>query len=879
MQEILWFLRYRPPTAPIPDFFFYAELLSLRLYARRYAALARPKSSKTCPEIVPYLLSQGCFETTRPILGNPVNPRLSVQVARQNAIGRLGQLRGYHKDNTSADGKDDDGLYYHTGAGKPSNTSSIDDTVREIRYWERRLLKAQAKDGADGVWNLFKLLKRRRSSHILVHPQADSLRDKLVSSLIDNETQLAKLLDIAKELRKAEQFTWPHLYAKIIHSFLSRAEYSKALAWHGQLSPDFLPSADMFGVLLANLATRDDTDLQDTLARLYSLQIEHKLYDHIIPVLYGTGRSKQARVWRRRLLNSGDFPLTSKSLPFVRFLQRYYPNTPLAKEELLIAASAEAHQEHHNDPLVAEWPQTETYGDSLMAKWLATRWMPIDFAINFVLNLGLRTIGPRSLQSLALREPNAKGVAERIKVLEKRGMDISHQVYCKALVYFARSGDDKLLSSLLDCDIHPNEFDNLRTRQILMAASLRRGDAARAELLRGIGRAITPTAQPSTLNMLLEKELGQGREGSVKRVLRRMKQMNVSMGQTAAKMCLQHALKDIAWHPLRLGPNHSQLSTAIDTVRVVSRHDVAIPVWCWRKLLTNLGRTGRLDELEQLALEIVALYQRQYRELIPVHHGDLPRVPKSLASDTEPLLTSSSGSKLLDGIDPGDSADLEISEPYQLVDSGQPQPGPLSGVDNTHQQQSDATIRDEDLDTDENEFTPEYIPADLDFSHQEHPLFKLFDASLQRSIIRWGFDQMLAQRPRSPEAQVTSPDSTASFDVARGVRLLALLRDQGVYVPRAMVRAAVLARIVLNQVPGRRRDRARDSHEISTEAFKNLVDEAWGSELLPRMGELLHEVERQKLQTWSRYPKLFGRAFDDEYEDNHKEATNTLPIG
>ena len=110
------------------------------------------------------------------------------------------------------------------------------------------------------------------------------------------------------------------------------------------------------------------------------------------------------------------------------------------------------------------------------------------------------------------------------------------------------------------------------------------------------------------------------------------------------------------------------------------------------------------------------------------------------------------------------------------------------------------------------------------------------------------------------------------FDVACGVHLLALLRDQGVLIDMQVLRATVISRIALGQVPGRRKDRSRDVNEMSLENLKRLVDEAWGAEIMPSLPDIKRELERQKPKLWSRYPKLFGKMFDQRQRDGEGGA-------
>lgn len=158
------------------------------------------------------------------------------------------------------------------------------------------------------------------------------------------------------------------------------------------------------------------------------------------------------------------------------------------------------------------------------------------------------------------------------------------------------------------------------------------------------------------------------------------------------------------------------------------------------------------------------------------------------------------------------------------------------------------------------------IPADLPFSHREHPVQKVFDARLQRAIVRWGFDQTLTSEP-SATSDVKEDSSLEAFDVAVGVRILASLRDAGVLIDQQVVRSALFSRIAVAQVSGRPKARSRDGNETSPQHVKSLVDKAWGSELLPPIPQLIQELEKQKPKLWKRYPRLFRKSYDSEEKE------------
>ncbi|KAJ6444184.1 pentatricopeptide repeat domain-containing protein [Purpureocillium lavendulum] len=789
----------------------------------------------------------------------------------------------------------------------------------DVELWKSRFAASRREHGKPGVWSEFEFVKEQGSLEVFTESDADVLRDEVLAAALLDDTRIATLVNAAQQLHLDHGFEWPDLYMKLIHYFLDQGQYDDAVRWHLQLASTLPPSTEVFGALLSSFVVDPTPQMQSTLTTIYVFSTERRLYDYIIPALFSSGQSKLARTWRKKLVLFKDVPTsTSKSRPFLKFLVRYYPSIPLTAEEL----AAAGFEFYRPTPDINSFEAPELaapidydqrsgqYSDSLVAKWFASTWTSVEFAINLVHRLGLRVIGPRSLQSLALRESNAKDVADRIAQTERLGIEISAQAYCRALVLFARQGEDGLLSDLLSCDIHPDEFDDLETRQLLMVSAVRQGDWRRERLFQRIEWAIETGPSSRRLNSLLRSEFSKRKLGQTRLVLDRMEALRVRMAQTNATQLLERTFVGLSVHPGErsrqrqpseaVNPN-SLLNRAIDITRRIACHDVAIPIHYWKVLVYNLGRTGRFEEMEQLCFEIVQLYTPPYGGLIPVHDEDLPGANVvGLSSHGEPLKESEApgppetlrgpiATRRALGSGASDHSFIENLFTRQVREMENLERNPPTGSENgtrtTYTTANDEYALDTNeslggwidsvgqLDGDVAKDSPagtdakEDIPADLPFTHREHPVQKIFDAHLQRSIVRWGFDHTLAKRPNSPALLDMGFPGTVDFDVACGVHLLSLLRDQGVLIDTQVLRATVISRIALGQVPGRRRDRSRDGNEMSLENVKKLVDEAWGTEIMLSLPDIRRELERRKPKLWSRYPKLFGKTFDQRQMD------------
>ncbi|KAM0438921.1 hypothetical protein ACHAPT_001682 [Fusarium lateritium] len=728
---------------------------------------------------------------------------------------------------------------------------------------------------------MFKELRTAGEVHVITEPRAEFLRDNILKAALTNADRMEELFAFAQQLRDEYDFDWPELYMKVVHFYLSQSDFDAASRWHLKLMPVFRPDLDSFGALLTSFVIDFSPEIQRTLTRMYVLSPYRELYDYVVPALFDSGQSHPARVWRKRFILFNDHPTSSKSKPFLDFASRYFPTMRLTREELRLLGQDGSNEGALADSTTSGDSQSDQpkgiYSDKFTARWFASSWTSAEFAINLMHKLGLRTIGPLSLQSVALREDDARGVLDRLTQLQKLRIAIAPNVYCKALVSFAKRGDDDLLRDLLHCDIHPDEFNDPETRQMLLAASARQQDWGRERLLQEVEGLETWASHQTTthskeLNQHLRAVLARKGLHSVRMVLDQMDTSNVSMEQGNSTELLRRVFKDIWYHPKTSKQKvygyqgDPQLDRAINLALRVARHDVAIPIRYWQILLYNLGRLGRFSELEELSYEICELYNPEYGGLIPVHSRDMPPKLGTILNKESEKMELWPGPSLAE---PGKGKQGHFPEEFWRAEIGitqeelEDQSDKTKSDEKTHDSWSKRNDKADDV------FC---IPADLPFTNRQHPVQKIFDTSLQRAILRWGFDKTLAQEPTRPSLLKVKQAGAQDFDLAYGVRLLALLRDRGVFVDKQIVRSAIVNRIAVAHLPGRARARARDDRELSPSNMKRLVDEAWGSEILPGIAQLSTEIENQKPKLWKNYSRLFKKNYDKDGDDDEEET-------
>ncbi|KAF5679920.1 hypothetical protein FHETE_644 [Fusarium heterosporum] len=739
----------------------------------------------------------------------------------------------------------------------------------EISSWERRIVAIRHSYGDQGTWETFLELRKHGDIHLITESRAVFLRDNILKAALAHPDRMEELFTFAQGLQEKYHFDWPEFYLKVVHFYLAHTDYDAAFRWHLKLLPAFRPDLDSFGALLASFAIDFSPKNQSTLTRMYAFNPYRGLYDYVVPALFDSGQSHPARVWRKRFILFNDHAKSPKSMPFLDFLSRYFPNVQLTTEELTIlkGESGVSNRTASLGPGDTQSDQDKgIYSDKFTARWFASSWTSSEFAISLMHKLGLRRVGSQSLQSVALREDDARGVAQRLAQFRDLGMNIAPTVYCKALISFAERGEDDLLRDLLHCDIHPAEFDNSEVRLMLLAASAKEQDWRREQLLQEIEALATqPVSKQNKglsweLNRNLSIALSAKGLAQVRSVLDKMDTMSVTLEQKNSEGLLYRVFEDIWYHPKRSKQKihglqgDPEVDRAIHLSLRVARHGVAIPIRYWQMLLYNLGRLGRFKELEEFSYEICEIYSPDPGGLIPVHWRDIPKPnPKPNDSDSEQGAWPHYYS-----YPDGKKKQSHFKEEFWRAEIGSVQ-------DDLDVSSTKLTSDNKTRASSQKRHKSDYvfcIPADLPFTNRQHPIQKIFDINLQRAILRWGFDITLGLEPTQAALTKLKPTGVTDFDLACGVRLLALLRDKGVYIDEQVVRSAIINRLVVAHVPGRTRARARDDRELSPAHMKQLVEEAWGSEILPSEAQLASEIATQRPKVWKSYSKLLRQSYD-----------------
>ncbi|KAH8174286.1 pentatricopeptide repeat domain-containing protein [Sarocladium implicatum] len=690
----------------------------------------------------------------------------------------------------------------------------LSDNVSE---WYRHAVRTTELFGPEAAWQSMSLL-RQADLRLLARRDADLLRDAFLQAAIGDDLRLHEFVQVVKALEECHGFEWADLYGNVMYNLLDEGESGRAVFWHSRLYSTFGPSRTVFAALLSHFVVDSSPDMQSTLVKLYKTSKGAKLYDSIIPRLFDWGQSALARQWRKMFLLADDMPTSPASSPFLRFLSAYYPTLPLkAPERTLIEPST-----IQPPPIIKTKSDSElqsirklTQGDHLVAKWFASAWTTLDFAIDLAHRIGVTMLGPLALQAMGLRERGATSLSARLSQLENLGVEISPMTYCRVLVYFAKHNEDALLESLLTSDVHPDEFEDVQTVHMLASAAERRQDAVQKRLMVEVERVmqILSAEDVSDEPSILKQDLSMTQTGL----------SDLDPTQYHAREALDIVFEGIHYHPrkwMKRQPRDGEerLHLAVSVLRQAFADDVPIPLEYWRRTIYSLGRLGQLSLLETVCLDIAQMYNSSQERLIPVHASDVP----GQAGQT-----------------------FEVPDLEEEAD----------GLEMWQRAvESRSTGRQDHA----------YIPSDLPFSHRQHPIQLIFHQRLQRNILRWGFDNALQNRhpiTGPAERQPVTTDLTwraaqsSKPGLGRGLSILAKLRQAGVLIDRQIIRSELVNRIIAAEFPGRDRAPWMDSHELAIPHLMRLVEGIWGPGVFENAEELKRLVEDRRDKNLNHYWK------------------------
>lgn len=523
----------------------------------------------------------------------------------------------------------------------------------DLTLWAFLLEYRKRIHGSDGVamfWDAF----RTRGIRIPIEMR---ITDKLWSTFLEfglkNHVVLRQIVEYAERMWISEQSKylsprWEEFYSTIVQHFLIHGRDGAALHWHNILSKHARPRHKAFRAICHQVA-RFNGDLR-ALEIIYHEQPRHSIYQSVVPTLCHQEDFSSALHWHYICMKHLDFPLTMKDVePLLCFLRMYDDGRARLVTESLANAQVPCFYvlptgPEHKATLSREFTNMihgeimnvpeKSYNDPLGARWFATTWVSLDVAINAVHALGMREIGPLSLQAIALREPDPINLTNRISQLRSLGISIGNSMFSRAIDKFSRDREYKYLEGLLASDQHPDVLEDARLQEHLLLSYVRDKDwdqyrrNLEIQALRGANPAVEKQ------NTALRVHAAMGDKAAVMKILFGMQRTGVKIKSNTMSAILRSVLRprQISHRPAT-GPPGQDLKLAIHILKTAMISGNHVPPTLWIEIIRRLGMQGYSQgQRYSPGLEITSIFLASWygNESSRPHYHRVPRqVPAS----------------------------------------------------------------------------------------------------------------------------------------------------------------------------------------------------------------------------------------------------------
>ncbi|PQE08828.1 pentatricopeptide repeat domain-containing protein [Rutstroemia sp. NJR-2017a WRK4] len=529
----------------------------------------------------------------------------------------------------------------------------------DMQLWGCLLAHRQRRYGHDGV-KMFWQAIYSRNIHL---PTEGILAWKMWGAFLDlgfhDRRVLAELVQYSDELLRETGQRWKGLYTRILEYSLKMERSGKAILWHRKLVDRHPPDKEAFESLCKRVI--DGKGNIESLRKIYDMSEFHVSYSKIILRLCAQEEYFFAYHWHRSLLRKGDAPRSIKPAePLIRHLAKFNKRyaraalqilneaglsfVPVVDDNIVVVENRPALSREMMNLIHGETfnVKVKNYDDDLGARWLATSWVPLDMSIKSIHALGVRSIGPRSLQAIALREQTEKGIIRRIDQLYELGISIGQSRYAQAIESFARKGQREFLRSLLKSDQHPDSFDDFGLQEQLLASYA--SDQQSTNFQRTLAIRLLGSRSPEfdIYNIHLRVCIIRNDMQAMLTTLSEM-QMNRIPTKTHTIIAILHKVlmpRNRGRRPPPTRRHFDDVGMAVNILTSIMKSGSAVPVEFWREIIRRLGMLGRSRDMKNLCIFLASWYGPRAQNLLPGMHyvrtRDRTQAPPRLSS-SDPL--------------------------------------------------------------------------------------------------------------------------------------------------------------------------------------------------------------------------------------------------
>jgi hypothetical protein len=502
-------------------------------------------------------------------------------------------------------------------ANRPRSARGSGPSTADASFWNALFAFSHRRLGVQGAFLIWKELSQRRClCHVQREEEATLWREVLHVAVAD-EVFLRSAWEYAEWMRSASNALWPDFYNTVISHCLDRGQPERAIRWHVRLMQHFDPGRPAFIEILSRFIDNTEPNISRSLQTIYALSHHRRLYDTIMSMLWARECPTLATEWHAMLILHDDLP-TSDKTHFVHnhdicsksfnLLPRYPAATPMqlpttAESLALITAetSSALIQLHSPESHLFQ----RTWSDVFGARWFASSWMKFGVAVRIAFTMGIREIGPLSIQSIALAAGDPQSLLERFDLLDELQIRVTSSNYVSAVRHFAKTNDAPNLDRLLQCDLHPDIFDNDAEQIRILEATARHGDWNLHQIIVSVRRITQARAlRIACDNFVASSVSKQDNKPKLIRVLGEMTARGVKMSPMTANRIIEAT--EALFDESRWGLDPDYFAALFRQMAATGQFVTAD---LWRKLILLYGDLYRFDDLEAMSLEVVRLYR------------------------------------------------------------------------------------------------------------------------------------------------------------------------------------------------------------------------------------------------------------------------------
>ena len=507
----------------------------------------------------------------------------------------------------------------------------------DFELWLQLLRFRRRTYGGSGVATIWNGLLKRDVDLPTTGPVADELWDAFLSVAFQRRDLANKFFKYVWKLHETAGRAWPNLYLKVLEHELETVS-PHWYQWHQRLRKDFPPSFEHLQILFKKAMSS-----KQGLVMFKSIYVDlpfRRMYSTIVPSLCEEGMYKNALKWHHLLMRLDDLPSSSVvAQPLLHHLAIYGDQGELREitQGMVNAGVAFArpvgthlkanaiisreimnriHGEIHN---IAP----KTISDSFCARFFATSVFPVDMVISVLKVLGAEEIGPLSLREIAVRENSASAVSQRIIQLQEAGISIGVSRFSATVKSLAEKEDEELLRDLLASDQHPDELDNWKLQESLLAYYRRANDTLpyRRTLAILTGNVPAKLVPQEVWNLQLRSYATDRDISAIIQTMDGMREARVRVSSKSSGYLRECLLSTRS--PSKRAYRTDDLPVLVNIWQTILRDGGYLMPFAWREVLRRYGMAGRLDELEKLALWLASWYSdpmAKARQTSKTHH-------------------------------------------------------------------------------------------------------------------------------------------------------------------------------------------------------------------------------------------------------------------